>query len=161
MSHFTSKPLKPPKSIPPFSSSTPIRFILLHFIVTVTLFDSSSPVSSSPPLFSLSSSLIPCLCLPLCRLDPLWRQHSGYSSIANTLDLWMTTTHLYCHHMIVLYMRETQDTHAHTQTYTDTHRHTHTCYVRLLQACCYTYPSSCINKIYFVFFSVHLYLSAH
>lgn len=110
---FLSPP-KHPHSISPFFT-TPIHFILLHFIMAVTLLDSFSP-----------SSLIPCLCLPLCRLDPLHRQHPGYSSITNAQDLWMTTAHLYCQRMIILYMRENQDTHAHA----------HTRHLICLQSCC-------------------------
>lgn len=49
MSQFMSKPPETLTIHSPFSSTTPIHFILLHFIVTVTLFNSGSPVSSSPP----------------------------------------------------------------------------------------------------------------
>lgn len=94
----------------PSISSFFILSYLSHYLIPSCWFHSPLLV------FSLTSSQIPCLCLPLCRLPPLSRQHPGYSSITNAQDLWVTAARLYCHNMIVLYMRETHTpacTHAH------------------------------------------------
>lgn len=112
--HFQAPQSLHHPSLPFFT--TPIHFILLHFIVPVTLFDSSLLVSFSPPRLLphlLSNSLFMSSSL---QITPLSRQHPGYSSITNAQDLWVTAARLYCHNMIVLYMRETHTpacTHAH------------------------------------------------
>lgn len=109
--HF-SAPQNPHNPFPPFFT-TPIPFILLHFIITVTLFDSFLPVSFSLPRLLLSNSLFMSSSLQIsprpdsiqATVASLMLRIWGWQPLACTVTTWS-----FC----------TWGTHIHTQTLTHT-----------------------------------------
>lgn len=129
----------------PSISSFFILSYLSHYLIPPCWFHSPLLV------FSRTSSQIPCLCLPLCRLPPcpdsiqatvasLMLRICGWQPLACTVTTWS-----YC----------TWGRHTHPRA------HTRTCHLMCMQACWNMHPSFCQNKIHSAFFCSPSFLSPH